>query len=134
MLQAALSAKGVSQNEAGPLLGISGPFVNQMINRTRRPSLDQVTRWARILGIEGDDRDRFIEAAHLAHATSLVRSLVTHLRELAIDQERRLAALEHRVFQPPDTHLPGLRVAEEALQYDLGVTPKRPSRKSRKGS
>ena len=108
-----LAACGLSQNKAGPLLGCSGPFVNHLCRGKAKPPLDRVPGWADILGLVGDDRAAFIEAARLAHTPPEIRAAVAALREAApataafldkqapgsLDAVARVAALEQEVAE-----------------------------------
>lgn len=109
LFAALLSRAGISQNSAGPMLGCSGPFVNQIVKGKRKPPLDQISSWARTLGlVEGTaEWDEFHLEAQLAHSPEalrpFVRNLVSELSTLkkdhvglrngAIDQAAKIASL-----------------------------------------
>jgi transcriptional regulator with XRE-family HTH domain len=101
---------GLSQNKAGPRLGCSGPFVNQLVRGKAKPPLDRLTHWADVLSLSGAERERFIILGHLAHATPLVRALVA-------EQERRLAAAGVR----ETIHLDALTNEKQHEQDDLDL-------------
>lgn len=93
---AAIAGAGFSQNRAGPALGCTGPFVNQVIRRKAKPPLDQIERWADALHLEGDARAEFIRLAYLAHAPEQVRQLVEAQAEMIAKLTARVEALEAR--------------------------------------
>jgi transcriptional regulator with XRE-family HTH domain len=67
-----------SQNEAGPKLGVTGPFINQIIQGKRRPPLDQLDKWASIFGLSADEKRIFKMKAGLEHIKdATVRKIVT---------------------------------------------------------
>jgi transcriptional regulator with XRE-family HTH domain len=82
----ALSRAGISQNAAGDLLGVSGPFINQIIKKNRTPPIDQLERWGVILSKSVSiDVKLFIWLGQLAHAPEEVRGKV-RLAELLLGE------------------------------------------------
>lgn len=62
------------------MLGVTGPFVNQIIKRSRLPPLDLLEKWADVLSLTGSERARFLELGWLSHAPAEVRKMVDGLR------------------------------------------------------
>jgi transcriptional regulator with XRE-family HTH domain len=82
----ALSRAGISQNAAGELLGVSGPFINQIIKKSRTPPIDQLERWAAIIGKRVSiDKPLFVWLGQIAHAPAAVRSRI-RIAELLLGQ------------------------------------------------
>ncbi len=67
-LKAAIQAKGLSVNAwAEEVLGGTHGQVFNVIAGRRTPPLDEVERWATKLGLEGKDRQTFLDLAALTH-------------------------------------------------------------------
>lgn len=64
--------------------------VRQVAMGMRPPPLDRLDRWADTLGLGGESREQFVQAAHLANAPEMVREMVEQL-------ERRVRELEDRL-------------------------------------
>lgn len=80
ILKKALLKSGLSQREFAKKCGISQGFPPLLLNGKRTPPLDKLEEIMRALGLTGQDRQAFTQAAHLAHAPGEVRALVNSLR------------------------------------------------------
>lgn len=70
----------LSQRVFAEKAGISGGYPAHFLTGKRPPPLDRLTQMADALGLTGQDRQAFTQAAHLAHAPGEVRALVNSLR------------------------------------------------------
>lgn len=59
--------------------------MNNVIQGERRPPLDSLEPWADVLGLKGQERERFILAGQLAHSPEAVRK---HLAKVEAELER----------------------------------------------
>jgi hypothetical protein len=55
-------------------------YLSKVLKGRKPPPLERIEAWAEALALHGSERERFIEDAHLVHATPLVRELVDRLR------------------------------------------------------
>lgn len=96
-LAAALSRRGWSVRHFAQQVGADASFISKAMRgalhgRSRRPALpplNQVADWAQILQLTPDERDEFLDLAHLAHAPARVVERVrqTHVAYQALQEE-----------------------------------------------
>jgi transcriptional regulator with XRE-family HTH domain len=79
-LMDAILRNGISQRSFAERVGAVGPHVSQIVNGLRTPPLDRVAVWADALGITGQERQRFLDLAAIAHlpAEAQPRFLLIH--------------------------------------------------------
>jgi transcriptional regulator with XRE-family HTH domain len=85
----------LSQRSFAKKAGISGGYPAHFVSGERPPPIDKLDAMADALELEGEEREQFIESAHLAHATEEVRALVGRLRaelEDTRENHRRIVA------------------------------------------
>jgi transcriptional regulator with XRE-family HTH domain len=80
LLRHHLEKAGLSHAKFAERVGVTGAFVSLLATRKSKLPTEKVDEWADALRLKGEDRARFVEAAHLAKATDEVRALVRRLR------------------------------------------------------
>jgi transcriptional regulator with XRE-family HTH domain len=73
VMKAALKRRDLSQRKFADLAECSGGFVCDVINDKRTPPLDRIMQWADALGLEDEDRQRFMDLAGIAHLPATIR-------------------------------------------------------------
>lgn len=73
---------------------ISKSFVSDLIANRRTPPLEDVGRWAEILGLRGDARERFEDLAVIAHVPDPGRDRFLRFLDMMDRYQRELAADE----------------------------------------
>lgn len=71
-------------------------YLSKVLQGQKPPPLERIEAWADALRLRGTGRQRFIEDAHLLHATPLVRGLVERLRRSG---DARRAASPERPYE-----------------------------------
>jgi transcriptional regulator with XRE-family HTH domain len=79
--------KGLSQLAFAGRAGCNQSFVSQVIRGDRKPPLAQIDRWVSVLGLAGVERQTFIEAANLEHATPVLREMFRRLTDSETGRE-----------------------------------------------
>jgi transcriptional regulator with XRE-family HTH domain len=67
LLKAHISASGRSISEWARTVGITQGFASNLLAGRRTPPLRELEAWADSFGIAGDERQRFIDLAAIAH-------------------------------------------------------------------
>lgn len=98
-LAAVLKRKQWSQRAFAARIGVTQAFVSHLLAGRRRPPLDDLDRWMRVLHLGTDDADALRLAAHLAHASPWLRALVLRLLEEEA-QSQRPSGSRLRVAEP----------------------------------
>lgn len=76
----ALAKSGLTQTAFAKQAGVAQPFVSQVAKGLRKPSLDNVERWAELLGLQGEERARFLRVGRLLHTPPEIRDEYLKLR------------------------------------------------------
>lgn len=63
---------GISANKFGKIIGTSSGFLSNVYIGKRRPPLHSLDEWCSVLRIEGDEKDQFVELAHLEHCPKYI--------------------------------------------------------------
>lgn len=84
-LYSSISNINLSANEFARRVGMSSGFISGVYSGLKKPPLDRLDKWVKVLKLVGDQRDVFILKAHLEHATPLMRQLFSKYRDLAIE-------------------------------------------------
>lgn len=90
MLARLLDEAGLSQRDFAKKCGISGGYPAHFISNIRPPTLQKVDEMADALGLEGDRRAEFLEAAYLAHAPEEIRRLLEKVQSQASEYRHEL--------------------------------------------
>ncbi len=75
-----LKERKLSQQTLAQHVGVSQATVSQVILGKTRPRLAKIRKWADGLGLQGQDREAFVQEAALCHAPPEVLELVDQLR------------------------------------------------------
>jgi plasmid maintenance system antidote protein VapI len=98
MLQALLDRASLSQGRFAAAVGHPTPFINQIIHGHRTPPLDNLDRWAAVVGVSDERELRvFLRLASVAHLPAEARQ---HFVDLVLEHEQlldRVTALAKRV-------------------------------------
>ena len=89
LLAKAIKDAGLSANQFAGLVAFDQPSLVKTIKGTRKPPAELIEPWADALGLRGADRQAFVEAGHLTHASEQVRALVDRLRAELADRPAR---------------------------------------------
>jgi len=79
LLEQHLQARKLSLRAFAEAVGMHFANVHKVAQGNRKPPLDRIELWARELGLKKQEAEAFVLAAHLAHATDLVREYVRKL-------------------------------------------------------
>jgi hypothetical protein len=100
LVKTRLAERGWSMREFAAKLDPGRPvgslvgYVSKILSDKVGPPLERLDDWADHLQLSGAERQRFIEAAHLAHAPQRIQELVVELRGEIDRLARRVASLE----------------------------------------
>jgi transcriptional regulator with XRE-family HTH domain len=94
ILYSLLQEKRLSQARFAALVGVTGPFVNQVLKGACPLPIEKITPWANALEITGDKRDEFITGAHLTAASPYLLE-----RMMKLEAERDQIRTELRDLQ-----------------------------------
>jgi hypothetical protein len=111
-LQAAIAAKGISvKSWAEKMIGSTHGQVFNVIAGRRTPPLDEVERWATKLGLEGRERQRFLDLAALAHLPIEIeaRMLRTFAEHAEMIERFRQLGVKMRIPRAPISDGPAPR-------------------------
>lgn len=86
-----LQRRDISLREFAKQVEYDPTNISKMVHQARKPPLKRMEQWCDSLGLRGNDREEFLDAAHLAAATPRVRSLVERLEKRAELLQRRQA-------------------------------------------
>jgi transcriptional regulator with XRE-family HTH domain len=93
------SERGLSLRALAMRAGMDPSYLNRVRHRERPLPIDRVEHLANALGLGGDERQSFIEQAHLTIVPEFVRSMIIALREeLHLCREQK-TALEQRILR-----------------------------------
>ena len=100
MLKSLIAQKGYGLREFAQRVGYAHSNISAIMAGRRPPPLDRIERWADALGLDGQERQEFLEEAYLAHAPQQVRHIVDRMRveidsleAMQIDQMGRITRL-----------------------------------------
>ena len=80
--------------------GTSKGNLSHVLSEFRKPPLKTIDKWADALDLVGDQRDNFIDLAHLAHAPDRVQRIVQRLSDKVDLLEDLLIRRENRAAEP----------------------------------
>ena len=99
----AANRAGLSHAAFARMIGVTPPYISQVLSEMRPPPLDSIEHWADVLHLAGERRERFLTEAHLAHCPPVIatgwRNLEARVAELEA-QQRPLAADQRANYDP----------------------------------
>ena len=104
--------------------------ISQIKHGTRRPPLEHGERWAKVLGLEGDEREYFLDRIALLHAPPRVLAMMLPghpaVRSIRLAIERELAAAwAADCERAAQSRLDARLAAETGRPYDQPQDPSR---------
>ena len=137
---------GISETAGSKRMGVTQPFVNNIVNKKSLPSADRLVDWANALDLHDEARAEFLIAGIAEHAPQAISELlekhfarkVTRLRDggdveyvvilSLLDEQREIAAQLAQVETERDA-LKAQLAAIEALIHPQPIPPAKTPRK-----
>jgi transcriptional regulator with XRE-family HTH domain len=91
MLYEAIARKGLTVSEFARLVKVRQPNISEIRRGARRAPRASIEKWADVLSLKGEERERFLDLAALTHAPERIQQLVLDA-ERALGQGLRQAA------------------------------------------
>lgn len=85
-----INARGLSLREFARLAKTKQPALSEIKRGVRPVPLARVERWADVLELAGDDRERFLDLAHLTQTPDRIRLLIAGVEQAQGKAMRRL--------------------------------------------
>ena len=91
MLYQAIAQKGLTVSEFARLVKVPQPNVSEIKRGARRAPLAGIEKWADVLGLEGDERERFLDLAALTHTPERIQRLIIDVERVLGQNLRQVA-------------------------------------------
>jgi hypothetical protein len=91
MLYRAIAEKGLSVSEFARLVKARQPNISEIRRGARRAPKAGITKWADVLGLKGEERERFLDLAALTHAPERIQRLVIDAEQTLGQELRRVS-------------------------------------------
>jgi len=100
VLYASISNVGMSANEFARRVQMSSGFISGVYSGLKKPPIDRLDRWVKVLKLVGVEREAFVLLAHLEHATPLLRQLFYQYRDLALRAKEKGVEVKSLNLEP----------------------------------
>ncbi len=95
--QYCLDRSGTSQYLFSDLVEETQPSINQYLTGRSKPPIEKIVKYADVLKLNKDDRERFIWLAHQSYTPTVVWDRVIKLENLVTSMESKISRLEQQM-------------------------------------